>query len=79
MVDKQMDYDFVDHKEITLGKIQALQCKIYKRNVVFINDMDAMQMITPFFELLCNFIEDESLQGLLLFADFEKSFDNISH
>ena len=57
MIDKQTDYDFVEHIEIIPGKIQALKVKMYERNVVFINVYGPNADDKTFFELLCNFIE----------------------
>ena len=55
MIDKQTDYDFVEHIEIIPGKIQALKVKMYERNVVFINVYGPNADDKTFFELLCNF------------------------
>ena len=61
MIDKQTDYDFVEHIEIIPGKIQALKFKMYERNVVFINVYGPNADDKTFFELLSNFLEENEL------------------
>ena len=58
MIDKQMNKDFVDHIEIIPGKIQVLKVKMYERNVVFIYVYGPNADDKTFFELLCNFLEE---------------------
>ena len=70
MIDKQTDYDFVEHIEIILGKIQALKVKMYKRNVVFINVYGPNADDKTFFELLCNFLEENEENEFIIGGDF---------
>ena len=58
MIDKQIDCDFVEHVEIIPGKIQAFKAKMYERNVVRINVYRPNADDKTFFELLCNFLEE---------------------
>ena len=70
MIDKQTDYDFVEHIEIIPGEIQALKVKMYERNVVFINVYGPNADDKTFFELLCNFLEENEENEFIIGGDF---------